>query len=285
LTAATVEPSEPMACGTSFNQSVWYAFTPTTSGSYGGHGVTGVNVYTGTSLGGLTNLACSQWWGLAFHANAGTTYYLQSYGGGMLIDLLPPPTVQYYFSPGDPSIYDTVSFGTPYYDPAVTTQAWDFGDGTSRSGSSPSHRFSADGDYSVTFTETTVDGRTGSQTQTVSVRTHDVAILSLVAPDKGHVNKTSLINVGVGNTSYPETVQVDLYKTTPSGDVWITSGIQTVPVMKLKKTVTFSFNYTFTNDDLAVGKVSFRAIATIQNARDAVSGDNTATSPPTLVTK
>jgi hypothetical protein len=286
LTAATVEPGEPMACGTSFSQSAWYAFTPTTSGSYGGDpGVTSVNVYTGTSVGDLTSVACSHWWGLAFHADAGRTYYLQYSGGGMRINLLQPPTVDYYYSPGDPSIFDTVSFGSPYYDPAVTTQTWDFGDGTTGSGSNPSHEFPADGDYRVTFTETTVDGRTGSRTQLISVRTHDVAILSLVAPSKGHVNKTGLIMVGVGNTRSLETVRVDFYKTSSHGDVWIGSGIQTVPVMKLKQTITFSFNYTFASDDLVIGKVAFRAVATIQDARDAFNGDNTAMSPPTLVTK
>jgi hypothetical protein len=55
LIAATTQPNEPMACGTNFEQSVWYAFTPTTTGSYGGDpGVSAVNVYTGTSLGDLT---------------------------------------------------------------------------------------------------------------------------------------------------------------------------------------------------------------------------------------
>jgi hypothetical protein len=286
LTAATVEPGEPMACGTNVNQSAWYAFTPTTSGSYGGDpGVTGVNVYTGTSLEDLTSVACSQWWGLAFHADAGTTYYLQYHGGGMRIDLLPPPTVDFYYNPGDPSTFDTVSFGTGYWDPTVTTQTWDFGDGTTGSGSNPSHRYAADGDYRVTLTQITVDGRTGSQTRLISVRTHDVTILSLVAPAKGRVGKQGVITVGIGNMRYPETVQVDLYKVTPQGEVWIGTSVQAVGVMRLKKTVNFSFNYVFTGEDATIGKLPFRAVATIQGARDAASGDNTATSPPTLVTK
>ena len=52
-----------------------------------------------------------------------------------------------------------------------------------------------------------------------------------------------------------------------------------------KKTVTFAFKYTFTSEDAEAGKVSFRAVATIQNARDAAGDDNVATSFPTLVTK
>ena len=78
LTAASVETGEPMACGTSFTQSAWYAFTPATTDSYGAFGVSNVAVYTGTSVGNLTNVACSDWPGLYFHADAGTTYYLQT---------------------------------------------------------------------------------------------------------------------------------------------------------------------------------------------------------------
>ena len=80
LTAASVEPGEPMTCGASFDRSAWYAFTPTRSGAYGAFGVSNVSVYTGTSLGDLTNVACADWPGLYFHADAGTTYYIQAYG-------------------------------------------------------------------------------------------------------------------------------------------------------------------------------------------------------------
>jgi hypothetical protein len=67
--------------------------------------------------------------------------------------------------------------------------------------------------------------------------------------------------------------------------VLVDTGVRAVGVMKPKKAIQFSFNYTFTNDDLAAGKISFMAVATIQGTRDAVSGDNEATSTPTIVTK
>jgi hypothetical protein len=148
-----------------------------------------------------------------------------------------------------------------------------------------SHRFTHDGDYTVTLTVAARGGRTNAVIKTVQVRTHDVTVMSLVAPAKGKVGKQASITVGVGNTRYPETVQVDLYKITPQGDVLVGTSIQTVRVMKLKTAVNYSFNYTFTNEDALIGKLPFRAVATVQGARDAVSGDNTATTPPTLVTK
>jgi len=117
------------------------------------------------------------------------------------------------------------------------------------------------------------------------VRTHDVTILSLVAPAKGQVSKQGVITVGIGNTRYPDMVQVDLYKVTQQGDQLVGTSTQSVAVMKLKKAVPFSFNYVFTSGDLALGKVPFKAVATIQGARDALGSDNVATSTPTLVTK
>ncbi len=55
--------------------------------------------------------------------------------------------------------------------------------------------------------------------------------------------------------------------------------------MNAKKTVAFAYDYAFTNDDLAVGKVSFQAVATIEGARDAFGGDNTVTTAVTSVTR
>jgi hypothetical protein len=54
--------------------------------------------------------ACAHWPGLYFHADAGTTYYLQAYRGGVILDLLPPPDPGWSSSPGDPSIFDDVFF-------------------------------------------------------------------------------------------------------------------------------------------------------------------------------
>lgn len=62
-----------------------------------------------------------------------------------------------------------------------------------------------------------------------------VTLLSLVAPEKGKVGKPAVITLGVGNTRYPEAVQIDLYKVTPQGDTWIGTITTDVGVMKLKK--------------------------------------------------
>ena len=292
LTAATVEPGEPGACGSVFTRSAWYAFTPTVSGSYGAYGVSNVNVYTGATLGDLTSVACAEWPGLYFYAEAGRTYYLQTYGGGFMgggvsVDVVPPPAADFRLSPTDPSSLEETQFSYwigGYWDPTVNGWAWDFGDGGTASGETTSHRFESDGDFTVTLTVSARGGRTATATKIVSVRTHDVAVLSLVTPDKGKVDKPTVITVGVGNTRYQESVRVDLYRVTPQGDVLIGTHTQDVGVMRQKKTVEFAFEYVFTSADAALAKVPFKAVATIEGARDAMPSDNQVVSPPTLVT-
>ena len=200
LEAATVEPAEPTGCGATFAGSAWYAFTPTASGSYGAFAATGINVYRGTSLAGLTSIACSEWPGLYFYADAGETYYLQYFGGGLRIDVVPPPDVGFRYSPAQPSIFDDVSFEYwigGYFDPTVTGHAWDFGDGTTATGAATSHRFTADGDYAVTLTVFARGGRTSSQTQVVRVRSLTVSGQGRFGTDRNGVASFSVSNDAV----------------------------------------------------------------------------------------
>ena len=94
---------------------------------------------------------------------------------GMVNDCIPPrcctaTPAQFGYNPSDPSIFDTVQFYDNSYDPYggfIQSQAWNFGDGATATGCCPNHRYAADGDYSVTLTITTNDGRTASATQVV----------------------------------------------------------------------------------------------------------------------
>src|SRR5262249_5790538 len=140
-----------------------------------------------------------------------------------------------------------------------------------------------DGDYTAKLVVTTVDGRTASTSQTIHVRTHDVSIEKFSPPTAASSGQTRSITVAVGNTRYPEMVEVQLFKSTPTGfDVFNPIGtlIQSVPASR-GRTVAFNINYTFTSDDAALGKVSFEAVASIMTARDALPADNMAISTPT----
>ncbi len=109
-----------------------------------------------------------------------------------------------------------------------------------------------------------------------------MSITKIAAPKSANSGQTKAITVAIQNTRYPETVRVDLYKSTPGGDVFIGTLTLQVPILRGKRTTQYTFNYTFTAEDAQIGKVSFRAEAFIEGANDAFPQDNTAISlPPT----
>jgi PKD repeat protein len=209
--------------------------------------------------------------------------------GGLLnfqLEITPPPTVNFWFSPGDPSAFDTIEFYDSSYDPAnigVASCTWDFGDGSTAEGCYATHRFAADGDYTVTHAAITSDGRTSSVSQIVSVRTHDVGITKFIVSQSARTPQTRLIIVGIKNTRYPENVRIELYKSTPSGNILVGTAEIEVPVRVGNRTTDFIFIYTFTAEDVLMGKVTFKAVATLINARDAFYADNEAISLPVRV--
>jgi hypothetical protein len=302
MTAATTEPGEPV------NQiglpvaSVWYAFTAGESGSITASAnvcCTGtfLAAYTGDSLASLTEVSTSSGM-LTFRATAGTTYRIQAgrgsaFGGivsmSFRLDVTPPPVASLGWSPSDPSMFDSVQFyGYGSYDPVnigIQMVTWSFGDGTTDTGFSVLHRYADDGDYMANLTVTTFDGRAASSSQVVHVKTHDVAITRFVTPSSASAGQTRAISVELRNTRYTETVQVQLLKSVPGsygGFQLVGTLTHEVPASR-NRTTPFDFNYTFTSEDAAIGKVTFEAIAMIVNARDALSADNTAIALPTRV--
>lgn len=309
VSAATTEPGEPASsCAyLGAKYTVWYSFTPATSGSVSAyfptnHFTSVLSVYTGNSLAGLTQVACHSFGGgdeqLTFRAEAGTTYYFQAssfdgeIGDGSMqlqVWVTPPPVADFFFNPSEPSVFDAISFNDISFDvgnAGFQSFTWNFGDGSTATSSNVNHQYAKDGDYTVLHSVTTVDGRSASTSQVVQVRTHDIGITKVAAPNSASSKQTRTITVAIRNTRYPETVTVDLYKSTPGGDVWIGSLTLQVPVLAGNKTKQFTFNYTFTAQDAQVGKVTFRAVATINGVNDAFPQDNTGiSSPPTKVTR
>lgn len=299
--AATLEPGEPhdSTCIGPPSATAWYAITPSASGSLTasvGNGVHSLAAYTGSSLSSLASVGCHDSGGLlTFHVDAGVAYHFQlvpldPMQNGVLsfhVGVAEPPVPNFGFQPFDPSIFDTVQFFEFSFDPAgvgVQSWAWNFGDGATGTGCCPPHRYAADGDYSVELTATTFDGRTATITQTVQVKTHDVAITKFSAPKAASAGQTRQITVGLNSKRYPETVEVDLYKSVPNGFQYVDTLTQSVSVRPANRTTDFTFSYTFTSDDASVGKVTFKAVA-ILGARDALPADNEAIASPTKVSK
>ena len=133
---------------------------------------------------------------------------------------------------------------------------------------------------------TTFDGRIGSTSGPVHVATHDVAITKLTVPTSASSGQTRQISVGLKNNHYPENVLVQLFQSVPlSGFELIDNLTQPVPVRPSNRTTSFDFNYTFTSDDAIIGKVTFKAVAYVLDARDASPADNEATASPTKINR
>ena len=160
---------------------------------------------------------------------------------------------------------------------------WDFGDGGTATGCCPNHRYGADGIYTVTVTVSTFDGRTAT-TGSVSVETHDVSIERILAPNTARAARPRASGSACEVVSIPRPSRVELYRSRAGGsDELVATETLAVPVARGGRTAAASFTYNFTSDDASVGKVTFRAVAILVDARDALPADNQAIAPPAEV--
>lgn len=89
---------------------------------------------------------------------------------------LPPTVANFIFSPAAPALNQDVIFtatGVPT-DPGLQSQAtyaWDFGDGTSGSGMSVSHRYTRGGTFTATLRVTAATGLTASSSRQITIST------------------------------------------------------------------------------------------------------------------
>ena len=189
----------------------------------------------------------------------------------------PSPVANFHYDPPDPNRVSTISFTDDSIDPAGQTfvSTWYFGDGASASGCCPNHQYAEDGVYAVTLTVTTTDGRTDNRTLIVSVRTHDVAIVSVDVPKVGVVGSTKTVSVYVASGDYTENVQVNLLRSAPGGFETVDFQTQTIPA---STTAAFRFAYTFTSSDASLGTIAFQAHAVITDQVDPIPVDNVLTS-------
>ena len=293
LTRASAEPDEvPPSCDPAATQSLWYRYPATIS--------RWVNVsayYNAISVHRATDLSevdCSSGNsnGAVFAAVAGETYLIRVARSAqdattfwMDVEAASPikPTASTYFY--QPSVLDELRFevgsGDPHGRP-LTGGVIDFGDGTSANYvpyEEIRHRYAKDGVYTVTTTGSTRDGRSGTGTSTVTVATHDVSVAALSVPASVRAGQTKPIKVSVANPWQAENVRVTLYRVSETGgyDQQIGQSVQRVAASPTGR-VEFPFAYTYTAQDAALGKVTFRAVAALENwnLREAKPDDNEA---------
>ena len=89
-------------------------------------------------------------------------------------ELNEPPSVGFEFSPQTPSVGTEVSFTAKATDPdpdgTIASFEWEFGDGETATGRTPTHTFAESGSYDVTVTVTDNRGATDSASNTVEVQ-------------------------------------------------------------------------------------------------------------------
>jgi hypothetical protein len=103
-------------------------------------------------------------------------------------------------------------------------------------------------------------------------------------PRSARVGQTAAVSVDVANKRYPETVQVDLYTSSPGGSQQVGSLTQPVPVRPRGGAVTrFAFRYTITQADRAAGELTFTTQASILDHRDALLDNNQLSSTPVRI--
>jgi hypothetical protein len=131
----TIEAGEPLACGGSpIGHTVWYRFTPASSGTmsantYTSHFDTVLAVYRGASLATLTQVTCNDDDGsggylssLQFTAFAGTTYYVQLGGWSASAGVFALNTAFSSSCGGNDDWSNACNVGfPPYSNPQVTT--------------------------------------------------------------------------------------------------------------------------------------------------------------------
>jgi PKD repeat protein len=83
------------------------------------------------------------------------------------------PIAQFTIRPGTPRAGQTVELFDASSDPdgvGVAWRVWDFGDGETATGASPTHRYAKAGAFVISLTVATFDGRLASSEHTVAVR-------------------------------------------------------------------------------------------------------------------
>ncbi|MET9229059.1 hypothetical protein [Lentzea sp. NPDC003310] len=305
LRRASAEPGEPVAsCDPVATQSVWYRYTPTEAKFVRVlSDRTAVSVYRASDL---SEVDC-EWSGEGnyqhnvFSATPGESYLIRvadSVGsaGPFFVELGEAEPLRPFVNayPNNPTVFTDVTIA-PYTGdqrPFVSGTV-QFGDGGSAQivpGETIRHRYAADGDYTITVTGATKDGRTGTGSDTLKVDTHDVSVTGFSVPASARAGQTKSFKATVANTRHDENVRVTLYKVggAPGGyDLEIGRGTQWVPASASGRT-DFPFAYTYSAEDAAKGSVEFRVEATMPDrgwGSDARPEDNQARATTTSVRK
>jgi hypothetical protein len=291
LRLAGSEPGETSpSCNPQATQSVWYRYTATRTRHVSvGIDRGSISVHRATDL---SEVDCvTGYEDAVFAATEGESYLIRvtesaQNAAAFRLEIgtarALAPQINVHHDINGPAAGSKVEFSVPAGDAhsrKLVSGTLSFGDGTSSpiDGDWYTHRYERDGEYQVTLTGATRDGRTGTASATVRVETHDVAITGLVVPAGITPGETKQIRVTVASPLRAEEVKVWFFRAGPGSGQDQLMGHLTQQVSP-GGTTEFPFVYTFTAQDVAEGQVTFRAVATLTDVhhRDATPWDNEA---------
>ena len=185
-----------------------------------------------------------------------------------------PPVARFGWAPANASTHDTIRFYDYSYDPGhlgIATRRWDFGDGTVSGEAQPEHRYSADGEYNVTLTTWTVDGRSCSHDVSLRVRTHHVSITSFTTPHRCACGQQVDVTIGITSAQLDEIVDVVLLKRragrAPSSAEQLSRTTVIIRGDSRGDETRVTIPVTFSPDDVRSGSVTLEARTSIVAAR------------------
>ena len=187
------------------------------------------------------------------------------------------PTVEADAKPSTVGVGHPVAFSGIATDdrPGDLTYAWNFGDGTTGSGQSVQHTYSASGVYTATLTVTDADGASGTDTVTVTVRGADLRITGMTASNNtakqgDKVTLTATVhNAGMGNAGASQTEFMQVQGST-------VIGLVATPALAAGQSAQVSVQWTTNN---VKGEQQLRATA---DRAGAVAEENEANNSGTL---
>ncbi len=159
----------------------------------------------------------------------------------------------------------------------IVSYAWDFGDGTTSTSSSPSKSFANAGDHVVTLTVTDNDGLVGYASRVINVITYD-------APQcvgaTGSILREYWLNIGAGanvsdltsNVNYPNSPSGSSFPTTIQGPVNFNNNYGTRMRGYIIAPETGLFYFTVTSDDASILYLSPNAEPGLKQQIASVSG-------------
>jgi PKD repeat protein len=171
------DPGQNWTEGTSFTVTI-------TSGNYEGSG-------SGTVTGNYTDVA-----------DITLTYQGGSSGGGGTTPTNQAPVAD-AGGPYTRSVNTPITFsgtGSTDSDGEITSYEWDLGDGTTKSGSTITHTYTAQGNYTITLTVTDNDGAQGTDTTKAYITESTIQNIKPIAdpdiPTKGLTNRSLSFSIG-----------------------------------------------------------------------------------------